>query len=366
VALGASFNGNCALYGGGSVSCWGQAPFGGAVSATPQKVPGISAAYKITRGIPAGHICVLISGGEAMCWGRNDKGQLGTGAVSPGSTTPVSVSNLGAASDIATGGSHTCAVLSATGGVRCWGDNTFGQLGNATFTPSAAPVDVVGLPRAVSVTAGRNYSCALLVGGNVDCWGAGPVGNPAVPPTGTSTPVGVMDSSGTTPLAGVSQISGGDSHACAVIGVASDPASGGGSVVCWGLGLDGQLGNNSTASSTLPVQVMGMLGATQISAGASHTCAVSTAFTSETDGMACWGAAIVDGRAVSSSVAVPIDVTFTRVMNAGALSSCAYGQLLLANPPALATGVGCWGHNTDDQLGNLGGDSAGPEQVPGL
>ena len=196
-AIAAGLAHTCALLADGSVACWGSNANGelgnGTTvdSSTAVAVTGLSGP---AAAIDAGdaHTCALIQDGTVQCWGWNIEGQLGNGGGSD-SDTPVQVAGLKTrATAIATGGSHTCALL-ATGGVECWGANLYGQLGNGTTSDSASPVPVSGLASGVmSIGAGLYHSCALLDGGSATCWGwnqQGQLGNGTT--TSASSPVGV-------------------------------------------------------------------------------------------------------------------------------------------------------------------------------
>lgn len=254
-------------------------PSGSMVSSTPagtpRSTPIPTPAGPVTIAIAAGytHTCVLTSSGGVRCWGSNHNGELGNGrtsdAAGPG---PVDVAGLSSGViAIAAGGMHTCALTSG-GGVKCWGYNMYGQLGNGAMTDSSVPVDVVGLSSGVTaISVGWSHTCAITSGGGVKCWGNnlyGWVGDGTT--TDRSVPVDVVGLG-----RGISAVATGTLHTCAL--------TTGGGVKCWGYG---QSDDATVIARPVPADVRDLgSGVTAIAAGLDRTCAVTS-----DGGVTCWGA----------------------------------------------------------------------------
>lgn len=296
-------------------------------------------AVALQVGAGSSHTCAVTDAGTIMCWGDDWFGQLGDGKSGLGvnSTTPVQVKGLvGAATAVAPGYSYTCAITGG-GRVQCWGADggTLGDPENHQETGylSTVPVQVSGLTSGVkAITAGAYRACAITSGGGVVCWGSdnrGSLGDVEEHKDFESqVPVQVA---GLT--SGVKAIDSGEWHTCAVV------ASGG--VVCWGDNQEGQLGNGTTDLATTPVAVKGLAsGVTAIAAGATSTCALTTA-----GRVKCWGAGVAETSGVAGfeSSLVPVEVpglTGVKAIAVGWYHACALS----------ADGtVKCWG--TSELLG---------------
>jgi len=223
-------------------------------STTPVAVVGglrftaISVSFRFT--------CALTTSGAGACWGDNSFGQLGNGQLGNGAgpfDVPAAVTGGFSFLSVSPGrpfsdGIHLRADrcgLAAGGAAYCWGDNVLGQLGNGSITiPSSTPGAVAGGLSLVAVSAGRAHTCGVTANGTTYCWGDNSGGQLG---DGSTTP-----SSAPVAVAGglsFGTVSARSAHTCG--------PTAGGTAYCWGDNPFGQLGNNSTTSSTVPVKVAG-------------------------------------------------------------------------------------------------------------
>ncbi len=185
----------------------------------------------------------MLSGGTVQCWGGDTSGQLGNNTQGTSFDTPVAVSGLTSATAIALGSGFSCALTSG-GGVQCWGDNQYGELGNnAAGTNSSVPVAVSGLTGVTALGGGDEHACAVASGGSLQCWGSNQYGQLGTGSTTQSNVPGAVSGLSS----GVASVAGGQYHTCALTSA--------GAVQCWGWNMYGQLGNNSTSQSDVPVGV---------------------------------------------------------------------------------------------------------------
>ncbi len=303
----------------------------------------------IPASIAAGalHTCAVDASAVLWCWGRGSSGQLGPDHLVD-TPFPVEVtlpSGATQATAVADGDAHTCVLVSPTDGlggeIYCFGDNTYGELGDGTLTsrptPALVSLGTSGV-RAAAVTAGGGHSCAIDVNGEAWCWGRNDSGQLGIgAPTGPATtalqatPMLLALPGGAT----VRALSAGGAHTCAV-----DRTGG---VWCWGANDRGQLGLGAAGASVATPTAVASLStaATGVAAGGVHSCA-----TLGDTSVWCWGGndsgQLGDGTTIDRPL--PANVTGAAgTVTAGALHTCA----------ATAAGiVTCWGADTSGQLGD--------------
>lgn len=287
---------SCAILKDNTMECWGENVYGQlgigthdgpetcssnlsgtSCSRTPVTVTGANNAIQIAAG--AFHTCAVLLDGKVKCWGMSLYGQLGNGRNSENcsgfscSSVPV-FAVVNNAKNITAGHTHTCALLS-DGYVRCWGGNSWGQLGltiKSEFYCGGEPCMSMPYPlhvyNAAYIAAGYEHTCIVLLDKTIKCWGNNNYGQLGIGtskgPKSCSSPniIGLNISCSEEPMPtqeinNVVNVAAGLSHSCALL---QD-----GKIKCWGLNRDGQLGLGSetgpgkcdgTPCSTKPVDVL--------------------------------------------------------------------------------------------------------------
>ncbi|HUO61908.1 MAG TPA: RCC1 repeat-containing protein [Candidatus Bathyarchaeia archaeon] len=344
----------------GKAYCWGHnstGELGNGTPATDSTVPVAVDTSGVLNGLTVTDITTndygeecAIANGNSYCWGFNPNGEVGNGSQTD-QYVPVQSQGIGifggpAVTSVASGWENSCAV--ANGKVYCWGDNSYGQLGNNSTISSLVPVavDTSGVLSGKTITAvsaGVFGACAIA-SGQVYCWGwnnYGQLGNGTT--TDAHVPVAV-NTSGVLNGKTVTAISVGYWSTCAIAS---------GQSYCWGYNNDGELGNNSTTASTVPVATYtaGVLSGKTVTAISQadngwQTCAVAS-------GAAyCWGYNN-DGQLGNNSLTtslVPVAVYTAGVLSGKTITAISTGDF---HTCVIASGKAyCWGYNNDGQLGN--------------
>ena len=344
---------SCASLTDGTVWCWGANDRGQlgngtfSFSSPPVKVNKLKNVTAIAAG--GAHSCALLADETVWCWGANSTGQLGLDATSDGcrflgdivpcSVNPVPVRSISNVAAIAAGKDYTCARLT-DGTVQCWGANSWGQLGRDTSlgsTSASHPAPVTDLSNVVAIATGGAHSCVRLTDGTVKCWGAnggGQLGNTT--PTPRFTPVPVSGLSNVAAVAAADFFEG-SGHSCALL---TD-----GTVWCWGANGSLQLGDGSITKSTSPITVHNLSNVTSIATFGNFTCAVLTDSTVQCWGANSWGQLGRDTSLGSTPASLPAPVTDLSNVVA-VVTGSRYACARLTNGT-----VKCWGDNDQGQLG---------------
>lgn len=374
VSISAGYYNTCSIQYQGWLGCWGnsltgQGGFNGVDICEVQSIPvicakrpggisGLSVPGVLAITIGATHSCANLAG-AGYCWGEDSFGQLGDGGNTL-SYSAIGVTGFGASvTAMAAGYSHTCGLKGT--GAFCWGDNTVGELGDSTTSDSNTPVAVTGLGAGVlKLAAGTGTSCAVLNSGALMCWGINTSGQ-----LGDGTAVPYSDAPVLTIAAGVTDVASATTenpgHTCALVN---------GGVKCWGLNTYGQLGDGTVLSRNTPTDVVGLTsGVSAIAVGGNHTCALVNG------GVKCWGLndsgqlgsgsddLCIGGSGVVSCSLNPLSV-FSLDRNVS-VSDHGVSAVAAGNSHTCALlddqTMMCWGDNSAGQLGN---NTVAPSLIP--
>lgn len=345
----------CVILETGALKCWGSNGSGQlgagelplpAYRFEPLDVVGLdSGVVMVAAG--GSHTCAVVDTGALKCWGSNSSGQLGIVDDQESFKVPVDADALGAmVASVTAGGDHSCALLES-GAVKCWGSNSSGQVGSGDQGgDERSPVAVPGLGAVRQLVAGGAHTCALLQSGAVKCWGSnhfGAIGDGRQKDSRAS-PSGVSGLE-----RGVLAIASGWEHTCALLE--------GGQLMCWGLNLDGQLGNGKSGwqeqqDTPVPVHNLGAE-VEAVAAGGAQTCALLN-----TGVVKCWGLLVSESgdyaRTPDPMTVSGLGFTVSSLASGGD-HTCALHS---------SGRVFCWGENAEGQLGSGDAQSNAPQPVP--
>jgi len=280
--------------------------------------------------------CGLSGGGATYCWGDQTYGQIGNGVTAAGTPAlPTVVGGGHSFTQISAGGAHACGI--ASDGAWCWGKDEAFQLGGGDLLAvnASTPIPVRQGVTFTSITAGRDHTCGLTAAGTAYCWGSNAVGQLGRGTFGDSTDA-------PSPILGrtFSQISAGGDDTCGLTTT--------GTIYCWGANDWGQTGQPASVATTSPSLVAGT-GYTYVSVGGrdttkidgpmGHVCALAGTT------VKCWGSnrygQLGNGNVGgSSSTPVTVAGSYTTV-SAGTRTTCA----------SAADGVYCWGSSIYGAMG---------------
>ncbi len=308
------------------------------------------------------HVCALFHTGQMKCWGNFTSGRLGyleQGEDVGDDETPADMGfvDVGApVEQMALGSDFTCVLLD-TDEVKCWGNGQHGRLGQGDQADLGSdqvpadilPIDLGGTP--VQIAAGDQHACAVLVTGEVRCWGRNDHGQLGIPGVDM---IGDDELPADAPVVNVGMgvnvemIAAGGDHTCAILG--------GGEVLCWGRDNNGQLGtpestesigDNEDPGTSLPVNLAEQ--AVLIVARYDHTCVAYTG----TNDIQCWGSGGSGRLGYGNTDNVGDDEDIVLVtpvdLGMGAISHIGVGDSHTCVQAGLETF--CWGEGDNGRLG---------------
>ena len=214
--------------------------------------------------VGGGHTCGIRSNdSKVLCWGNSGNGILGNGQISPNRAEPYPIADTSAYLTVSAGYAYTCGIRATDSRVLCWGYGGDGRLGNGGTGIKSKPTLTTDISAYTSVSVAEGHACGIRASDSrVLCWGNGTFGQLGNGGTGNYLiPTLTIDSSP------YKSISVGSYHTCGIR--ASDSR-----VLCWGNGTLGQLGNGGTGNSLIPILTTDSSAYSSISAGGYHTCGI--------------------------------------------------------------------------------------------
>ena len=278
------------------------------------------------------YFCALMATTQGVrCWGSADGGTLGNG-MSVGAVLSVPAQDvITGVLAVQTGTQHTCVIMAATYGLRCWGQGNSGQLGNSAMimVPTPPIADVLAGPVA-QMALGQAHTCVMLANYTVRCWGANNAGQCAV----ASTIPNVITPPSADLISGVASIGTGPAanHVCVIMQATAG-------VRCWGKNNQGQAGVPTSTASVFSVPTVDLItGVAQVALGAMHTCVRMIA----NGGVRCWGDNSQGALGIGTSTGpVPVVPSLDTVIGYAQLS---LGALFSCGIYEATGGVRCWGN----------------------
>ncbi|MCH2109787.1 MAG: hypothetical protein MK135_10680 [Polyangiaceae bacterium] len=286
-------NFHCLLMADATIRCEGNNDEGQLGGGSGEELRTLSLAAAKDIAVAEASACAILSDGDVWCWGRAESSSFGAAVADGSSILPTRVEGLEKIVQVSISENFGCA-LDQLGGVWCWGNGEWGQLGNSSLQTSPMPTKVRDLPDDIfEIGVGERHACAVAQGGDVYCWGDSEfdqLGLNQVP--NSSLPRRVPG------LEKIKELSVGPRHNCAI-----DEQS---SLWCWGENLYGQLGigvmPSSLSESALPTKVEG-LAFSKVDTSVGTTCALSLSQEAY-----CWGRQI-EGQLFSSAACDVVDFT---------------------------------------------------------
>jgi len=328
---------SCFVLDTGEVYCFGY--YSDVSSSIPIKMNLLSNVVKVRiNGSASGagpHGCVLLNTGNIKCWGANGYGQLGNGTTTASYSVPVDVIGINNAIDIELGRAFACALLD-TGGVKCWGDGQYGQIGVGDFNYINSTPQDVNISDVNQIALGAFHVCAKLNNSIVKCWGANSYYQLDDHTTDyRNTPVIALD------LNNVSKLSAGYAHTCILFNDRN--------VKCIGMNDYGQLGDSSTSTRSVPVNVSGLSNIQTISTQGRHNCALL-----DTNLLKCWGANSYGQLGDNSTSHRSTPVSVLNIFDVKKITTGGENYINTGHTCALKNNntLLCWGSNVVGQLGD--------------